>query len=105
PNGDTPASILNHPALQGIDLPNTGLMSYAPTMVTKTLLITGTATSNGEPVLHAIDKRTGERLATVPLPAPNQYGMMTYLHEGVQYIVAQVAGNGYSGALVALRLP
>lgn len=105
PNGDTPTAIANHPALQGVDLPNTGQLTYAPTMVTKTLLITGTATSDGDPVLHAIDKRTGERLATVPLPAPNQYGMMTYLHEGRQYIVAQVAGRGLAGALVALRLP
>ena len=26
------------------------------------------------------DKRTGEILGSVPLPAPGQYGMMTYMH-------------------------
>jgi len=104
PSGDTPRVILEHPALQGLDLPNTGQLSYAPTLVTRSLLITGTQTSDGSPVLHAVDKLTGERLGTVALPAPNQYGLMTYMHDGTQYIVAQVAGNGLPGALVALRL-
>jgi hypothetical protein len=31
--------------------------------------------------------------------------MMTYMHDGRQYIVVQVAGNGIPGSLVALRLP
>jgi len=103
PNGDTPERIRNHPALQGVDLGNTGQTSKAITMVTKTLLLTAEG-SGGEPRLHAVDKTTGERLATIDLPAVGQYGMMTYMHEGKQYIVVQTGGRT-AGALVALRLP
>ena len=57
--------------------------------------------------LHARDKRTGEILASVPLPAPGQYGMMTYMHEGKQYVVVQIGSirTGFPGSLVALALP
>ena len=103
PNGDTPERIRNHPALQGVDLPNTGQTSKAITMVTKTLLVTAEG-GGGEPRLHAVDKTTGERLATIDLPAAGQYGMMTYMHEGNQYIVVQTGGRT-PAALVALRLP
>jgi glucose dehydrogenase len=104
PNGDTPDRIRNHPALRGIDLPNTGRTSAAITMPTRTLLITAEG-SGGAPVLHALDKRTGERVGTVELPAPGQYGMMGYMHEGKQYVVVQVASPDLPGSLVALRLP
>ena len=104
PNGDTPERIRNHPALQGVDLPNTGVPAHPVTMVTKTLLITAEGIA-GLPRLHALDKRTGERLGTVALPASGQYGMMGYLHEDRQYIVVQVAGRGLPGSLAALRLP
>ena len=103
PNGDTPERITNHPALQGVDLPNTGQTSKAITMVTRTLLVTAEG-GGGEPRLHAVDKLTGERLATIDLPAAGQYGMMTYMHQGGQYIVVQTGGRT-PGALVALRLP
>ena len=104
PNGDTPEYIREHPALQGVDLPNTGLLSQAITMATPNLLLTAEG-AGGEPVLRALDKRTGERVGTVELPAPGQYGMMGYEHEGVQYVVVQIAGGGMPGGLVALRLP
>ena len=52
-------------------------------MVTKTLLVTAEGTA-GLPRLHALDKRTCERLGTVAMPASGQYGMMGYLHEGRQ---------------------
>jgi quinoprotein glucose dehydrogenase len=57
--------------------------------------------------LHARDKMTGEILGTIDLPAPGQYGMMTYMHEGKQYIVVQVGSvqTGFPGALVAYALP
>ena len=104
PNGDTPDRIRNHPALRGVDLPNTGQTSHPVTMVTGTLLITAEGRA-GTPRLHALDKRTGERLGTVELPASGQYGMMGYLHEGRQYVVVQVAGPDLPGSLAALRLP
>ena len=56
-------------------------------MPTKTLLLTAPGV---DPVLHALDKKTGRRLAAVKLPAPGQYGMMGYLHRGRQYVVVQV---------------
>ena len=98
PNGDTPERVRNHPALQGVDLPNTGRDSHPVTMVTRTLVITAEGTG-GTPRLHALDKRTGARVGTVELPASGQYGMMGYLHEGRQYIVVQVAGAGLPGSL------
>jgi len=104
PNGDTPANIRNHPALAGLDIGNTGAGARAPTLVTSTLLVS-TVGGGGQPYLHAHDKRTGERLGTVELPAVGQYGLLTYLHEGSQYIVVQVTGSEYPNSLVALRLP
>jgi quinoprotein glucose dehydrogenase len=103
PNGDTPAFIRNHPALKGVTLPNTGQQSHAVMMATPTLLIT--APGGTDAVLYAVDKNTGKRLGTVKLPAPGQYGMMGYLHEGKQYVVVQIMGQTYPGSLVALRLP
>lgn len=102
PNGNTPEHIKNHPRLRGLDIPPTGQLTHAVMLPTKTLLITA---PGGEPVLYALDKRTGERLGTVKLPAPGQYGMMGYLHGGRQYVVVQAASGTMPGSLVALRLP
>ena len=104
PNGDTPDRIQNHPALQGVDIPVTGKTSKAITLVTRTLLMTAEG-ATGDPLLHAIDKQTGEQLGSVELPNPGQYGMMTYMHEGNQYVVVQIGGADYPGSLAALRLP
>ena len=104
PNGDTPDRIKNHPALQGVDIPNTGVQSHPITMVTGTLLVTAEGGA-GQPVLHAVDKATGERLGTVELPASGRYGMMSYMDDGQQYIVVAVSSPNYPGALAALRLP
>ncbi|NIW24254.1 MAG: PQQ-binding-like beta-propeller repeat protein, partial [Gammaproteobacteria bacterium] len=104
PNGDTPQRIRNHPALAGLDIPPTGVPSHPITLVTSTLLVTAEGGA-GEPVLHAVDKATGERLGTIELPAPGRYGMMSYMHDGAQYIVVQVSSADHPGALAALRLP
>jgi glucose dehydrogenase len=115
PVGETPEDIRNHPLLAGVDVPNTGGPGFSIQMVTGSLLVQTRAYSSGpgqsvpdEPFeLHARDKETGEILASVGLPAPGQYGMMTYMHEGKQYIVVQT-GNvhvNYPGSLVALTLP
>jgi glucose dehydrogenase len=102
PNGDTPEHIRNHPRLKGLEIPATGQLTHAVMMPTKTLLMTA---PGGDAVLYALDKRTGERLGTVKLPAPGQYGMMGYWHGGRQYVVVQVASGTMPGSLVALRLP
>jgi glucose dehydrogenase len=104
PNGDTPESVRNNPLLQGLDIPATGKSSYAVPLVTRSLLIYGEG-RGGDAVLHAVDKATGREVGRVDLPEPVQYGSMTYMHDGRQYIVVQVAGSSLPGSLVALRLP
>ncbi|NNM31707.1 MAG: PQQ-binding-like beta-propeller repeat protein [Gemmatimonadetes bacterium] len=104
PNGSTPESIKNHPRLQGVDLPNTGARSHATKLVTRTLLMYGEG-RGAAPIFRAVDKKTGEELGQVELPAPTLTAPMTYMHEGRQYIVVAVGGGGMAGSLVALALP
>ena len=105
PIGEATDRMKRHPALQGVDLTGVGGGARAVSMVTGSLLLT-TRGSNGPAVLDARNKATGELVGTVELPAPGQYGMMTYMHEGEQYIVVQVAQGGvFQGALAALKLP
>jgi len=115
PIGETPDRIKNHPLLQGVDVPPTGGTGLSVQMVMGDLLVQTTedlrgdteVNENGMPVLNARDKRTGEILATVEIPLPGQYGMMTYMHDGKQYLVMQAgsAKRDQPGSLVALALP
>ena len=115
PVGQTSDRITNHPRLAGVDIPNTGGAGWSIQMVMGDLLVQTRARSWGTPQvrpdapleLHARDKMTGEILGTIDLPAPGQYGMMTYMHEGKQYIVVQIGSvqTDYPGALVAYTLP
>jgi quinoprotein glucose dehydrogenase len=104
PNGDTPEAVKNHPALRGMDIPRTGKGTHATAIATRTLLIYGEG-RGGDPLLHAVDKRTGKEIATVELPAPTNTAPMTYLHDGSQYLIVAVGGPDHPGSLVALRLP
>ncbi len=104
PNGDTPESLKNHPALQGVDLPQTGKRSHATLLTTKTVLFYGEG-RRGDPWLHVVNKRTGEEIARIELPATTNTAPMTFLHEGRQYIVCAVAQAGHIAELVALALP
>jgi quinoprotein glucose dehydrogenase len=104
PIGETPAAVRNHPALKGRDIGETGGGANSIQMVTGSLLL-ATEGSSGRPVLNAHDKKTGKKLGTVKLPAAGQYGMMSYMHDGKQYIVVQIGGAQYPGSLVALTLP
>ena len=104
PNGDTPDEIKNHPALQGLDIPPTGISSKAGLLVTRSLLIGGEGWA-GRPILRAYDKQSGQTLGQLDIPA-NQAGLpMTYMHEGTQFIVFSVGGAGHPGEFVALALP
>jgi len=87
PVGDTPNGVLEHDALQGMDIPNTGTGRQAAQIVTSTLLMYTGEGSDGTSYLFAVDKATGERLGRVELPAQPRYGMMTYMHEGWQHVV------------------
>ena len=106
PVGEAVEQLRRHPALQGVDLSGVSGRGKAVMMVTKTLLL-ATEGSQGPPILNAHDKSTGTKLGTIDLPAPGMYGMMTYMHEGQQYIVVQIgsARENFPGSLVALKLP
>ena len=58
------------------------------------LFATGT-TADNRPHLFGIDKKTGKRVGAVPTPRVGQYGLMTYLHQGKQYVVLP-RGGGYT---------
>lgn len=112
PNGDTPDNVRNHPALKGVQLPErTGRVGRVGVLVTKTLLFAGqggppvaTPTGPGS-IFRAYDKRTGQVVAEVPLPANTTGPPMTYMVGGRQYIAVAVGGNGASSELVSLALP
>ncbi|MCH7671598.1 MAG: PQQ-binding-like beta-propeller repeat protein [Proteobacteria bacterium] len=100
PVGETPDSIANHPLLAGVDIGNTGSGAKAAMVVTKNMLIYSGSIGDGTPHLFAVDKMTGEELARLEVSALSRYGMMTYQHEGHQYVILQ---NGPK--LTALALP
>jgi len=93
PVGETPERIRNNPALAGIDIGNTGTGAMAPMMVTPSMLVYAGDAADGTPHLFAIDKMTGRELARVQVPATSRYGMMSYMHEGTQYIVLQTGSR------------
>jgi quinoprotein glucose dehydrogenase len=111
PHGDTPDVVRNHPLLKGLDLPRTGRGNgRIGTLVTKSLVIAGEAgfatTEKGRGAkLRAYDKSTGKDVGDVFMPAPQTGSPMTYMHKGKQYIVVAISGAGYSGELLAFRLP
>ncbi len=106
PNGDAPAAeqetIRNHPLLEGVDgvMVNRGRAGHAAMLATPTMLMATGQTSEGTTRLFALDKATGERLGQVETPGFGRYGIMTYMHEGRQFVVLPVVG-GYT----ALALP
>jgi quinoprotein glucose dehydrogenase len=109
-HGETPDNIKNSPALKGLTIPRTGRPGIIGTLVTKTLVIAGEAgfstTPNGRgAMLRAYDKETGKELGAVYMPAPQGGSPMTYMLNGQQYLVVAVSGAGYSGELLAFKLP
>jgi quinoprotein glucose dehydrogenase len=56
-------------------------------------------------MLRAYDKATGQEVGAVYMPAPQTGSPMSYFHNGKQHIVLAISGAGYSGELVAFRLP
>ena len=111
PHGETPDNIRNHPRLEEVDIPRTGRFGRIGTLVTKTLVIAGEGgtftTPSGEvgAMLRSYDKATGEEVGAVYMPAQQSGTPMTYVHDGRQYIVVAVSGNGLAGELIAYRLP
>jgi quinoprotein glucose dehydrogenase len=107
PVGRADDRVVNHPALAGLDLDAEAIggRGRAVLMATGSLLLS-TEGANERPVLNAHDKTTGRKVGTVELPAPGQYGMMTYQHEGRQFVIVQIGEGGvFPGSLAALALP
>jgi glucose dehydrogenase len=105
PNGDAPQeqqdAIRNNPLLKGVDVnPNLGRAQVGPMMVTATMLLAPGQTADGTPHLFAIDKKTGKRVGAIRTAGLSRYGMMTYMHQGKQYLVVQL-----SNGLQAFALP
>jgi quinoprotein glucose dehydrogenase len=106
PHGDSPQRqqdmIRDHPLLQGVEgvEVNRGRGGHAAMVVTPDLLIASGQTADGTQSLFAIDKRTGERIGTVPLPGATRYGMSSWVHEGQQIVLIQLMGG-----LAAMGVP
>ena len=100
PNGEAPDNITNHPLLKGLNVPDPGRSGHAAMLATSTLLLATALTRDNQPHLFAIDKKTGRRVGKVATPLKGEYGIMTYMHGGKQYVVLPVQG-GY----IALALP
>jgi quinoprotein glucose dehydrogenase len=113
PHGDTPDNIRLNPALKGMTLPKTGQpgTSGVGLLVTKTLVIMGDpqiTAPGGRPrgaMLRAYDKKTGQQVGEVWMPAPQSGSPMTYRVDGKQYIVVAVSGGAYSGEYLAFSVP
>lgn len=111
----------DHPLLRDLKLPKLGWPLRTFVLLTKTLLVTGQeGPVEGERIreyhveadhtirdakLRAYDKRTGELLGEIDLPANATGSPMTYLVNGKQYIVVAVGGSSIPAELVALTLP
>jgi glucose dehydrogenase len=94
PNGDTPDH-QEPSAARRASICRTPASRHTPTrLVTGSLMIYGEG-RGGRPYLHAVDKLTGETLASIELPASTSSQPITYMHEGVQYLLLSVAGGGH----------
>jgi quinoprotein glucose dehydrogenase len=106
PHGDTPTTaqeaFRKNPLVQGVKNLDTnwGRRGTAALAATSSLLFTAAQAADNRPMLFAIDKKTGKRVGAVATPRLGQYGLMTYVHQGKQYIVLPVNG-GYT----AMTLP
>ena len=103
-NADTPASIANNAALEGVDIPRTGVETRSGLLLTKTLLFSGEGTGGG-PTLRAHDKQTGEIVAEIEMPGTQTGQPFTYAHEGKQYLGMVVSERGNPSELVIYTLP
>lgn len=100
PAANTPPQVANNPALKGLTIPRTGGFGRPVALATKTLLLESDG-FGGEPILRAIDKRTGQTIAELQLPGSVASPLMTYSHGGTQYVAFWVS-NRSAGARVEL---
>ncbi len=105
----------NNPVLKGLNIPRTGQSGAVGALVTRTLVIIGEPLATTLPnrprgaprgaMLRAYDKKTGQEVGAVYMPAPQSGTPMTYQLNGKQYIVVPVSGGNYSGEYLAFTLP
>jgi quinoprotein glucose dehydrogenase len=96
-----------------LNIPKTGQAgtSGVGLMVTRTLVVMGDpqVTNPGNrprgAMLRAYDKKTGEQVGELWMPAPQSGSPMTYSIDGRQYIVVAVSGGNYTGEYLAFALP
>ena len=111
-HSSTPDDIKNHPALKGLNLPRLGQpgRTFIGVLTTKNLVVAGEGgvhtTDAGKRValLRAYDKRTGDDVGAVEMPAKQTGSPMSYQINGKQYIVLAVSGND-GAELLAYALP
>jgi quinoprotein glucose dehydrogenase len=96
--------VSQHPALKGMNLPNTGGIGLQATLlVTKTLLIAGEGWG-GAPIIRAYDKKTGAVVGEMSIPGMMGSMPMTYMVNGKQYLAFTVGTPTQPAELVALAL-
>ena len=111
-HSSTPDDIKNHPALKGLNLPRLGQpgRTFIGVLTTKNLVVAGEGgvhtNDAGKRValLRAYDKRTGDDVGAVEMPAKQTGSPMSYQINGKQYIVLAVSGND-GAELLAYALP
>jgi quinoprotein glucose dehydrogenase len=108
----TPDDIKNHPALKGLNLPRLGQpgRTFIGVLTTKNLVVAGEGgvhtndAGRRVALLRAYDKRTGDDVGAVEMPAKQTGSPMSYQINGKQYIVLAVSGND-GAELIAYALP
>jgi quinoprotein glucose dehydrogenase len=102
----------NHPLLAGLDVGPLGVPGRGAPLVTSTLLfiaegsdaVIGTTEDMWGLGFRAYDKATGAVIWKTELDAGATAAPMTYMHEGTQYIVMAIGGNGREAEWIALAL-
>ena len=112
---------VNHPALQGLDLPDLGWGVRSFVLATPTLLLAASqdpredggrygrkrrdrAWIEAEPLLRAFSPHTGEPVSQVPLPNNPHGNLMSYMAAGRQYIVVPIGQGRRPPELIGLAL-
>jgi glucose dehydrogenase len=116
PLGGAPREVREHPDLQGLglDFSTMGQNGRPGALVTKTLLFMGegggvrsgvaSLFGAGGPTFRAYDKRNGEVVAEIVLPANPTAAPMSYMVDGTQYITVAAATLESPAELIAIAL-
>jgi quinoprotein glucose dehydrogenase len=113
-NGEAPDIVKDNPALKGLDIDfkHAGKPERSPLLVTKTLLFgaDGSGLFNAGPggggkLFRVFDKKTGEIIHELALPASTTGVPMTYMVNDRQYIVVATGARNVPAELIALAVP